>query len=187
MASEAASGLRFVPGRFEWLDLDVIEPHPRNANEGDVGAIAEAVDAIGFYGVMYVRPLDAGRYQLLDGEHRWLALRQKQGMRAPCWVMDVPDDETALRILTVQNRSVRLGRDRLDVLIDNLTDLAHTDLGLDGVGYDGDDLDALLAELAPPPIRALPAPPPASPAESGRAGMHATCPNCRTTFPLGGS
>lgn len=161
MAQEEASGLRFVPGEFQWVDLDSIEPHPRNANEGDVGAIAEAVDEVGFFGLMYVREIAPGRFQLLDGEHRWLALRQKHGVRGPCWVMDVPDDEAALRILTVQNRSVRLGRDRLDVQIENLTTLAGSPSGLAGTGFDGDDLDALIAELGPAPVLA-PDPPPAT-------------------------
>lgn len=61
------------------------------------------------------------------------------------WV-DV-DDERARRILVADNRTTRLGHDDPEALASLLTELAETEGGLDGTGFDGDDLDALLVDL----------------------------------------
>ena len=63
-----------------------------------------------------------------------------------CWV-DV-DDETALRLLLADNRTTRLGRDDENVLAELLAELANSEAGLVGTGYDGDFLDELISDLA---------------------------------------
>jgi len=58
------------------------------------------------------------------------------------------DDEAALRILLADNRTARLGSDNEAALAELLTELAGTERGLAGTGFDGDDLDTLLNDLA---------------------------------------
>ena len=61
------------------------------------------------------------------------------------------DDATAERIVLGDNRTNRLGRDDTRVLLDMLQRVANDPLvGLDGTGWDGDDLDELLARLDGP-------------------------------------
>lgn len=164
-ASEAAGGVRFVPGEFMWLPLEELEPHPWNPNEGDLGALADSIDTVGFYGVVYVQHRDrapSGKYRLLDGEHRWRDLLRRQAPTVPCWVMDL-DVEDALRVLASSHRIPRLGRERPEAVASVLDELASTDRCYAGTGWDGDDHDMVRSELeqltAPPPTRA-PDPPP---------------------------
>jgi hypothetical protein len=58
------------------------------------------------------------------------------------------DDETATRLLIASDRIARLGLHDQAQLFDLLSGLAQTDEGLAGTGYDGDDLDRLLRDLA---------------------------------------
>lgn len=179
-ATEQANGLRFIPGRLEWVPLAQLVPHPRNANDGDVGAITESIEEVGFYGLILCRPM-GDEFQILAGEHRWRALQAEGGLRGPCWVMDV-DDETALRILN-DNRFTRLGHDRLDVLSQNLAELARTPTGLHGTGFDGDDLDAILRELDPgEPFRPAPQLRPPAPIPLTAACPATRCPSCGHEF-----
>ena len=59
------------------------------------------------------------------------------------------------RILLADNRTSRLGNDNPNALAELLAELAGTDKGLSGTGFDGDDLDALISELAGMPQSGL--------------------------------
>ena len=144
--------------------------HPRNANESDLGAIYESIQANGFYGSLIVQ---RSTCHIISGNHRFLAA-QKLGYRElPVTWIDCSDEE-ALRILLVDNRTARLGVDNAAKLAELLTELADTDTGLTGVGYDADFLDDLLQDLArdATPIE-QPAPPPAQ--EDTRPGVIVFC------------
>lgn len=170
IAAEATGGTRFVPYRVEWLRLDELEPHDRNTNSGDAGAVADAVDTVGFVGPVLVQDATrtpSGKYRLIDGETRYHDLVRRGAPSVPCWIVDV-DDAHALRILAGWNRIGRLGRDRPDELAGLLRELADGPGGLAGTGFDGDDLDMLLRDLeepfAPPPPESVePSEPPAVP------------------------
>lgn len=131
-----------IDQEYELVPVVDLTPHPANFNEGDIGVIHESVEANGFYGAI-VAQRSTG--YVLAGNHRLVAAGQAGIEQVPVLWVDV-DDSQALRILTVDNRSTRLGHDRVDDLIDVLTSLAMEDIGLAGTGFDGDDLDALIAE-----------------------------------------
>jgi site-specific DNA-methyltransferase (adenine-specific) len=131
----------------EAVPLERLTPSPENVNEGDVGAIAESIQTNGFYGSVIAQRSSG---TIIAGEHRWRAAQATGGETVPVIWLDV-DDEQARRIRLVDNRTTRLGRDDEARLAELLTELAATDLGLAGTGYDGDDLDQLLADVAPPP------------------------------------
>lgn len=99
----------------------------------------------GWYGTVIVQK---STNRIIAGNHRVAAARQLGWTHVPVQIIDV-DDEAASRINLADNRTARLGTDDSDLLAEILTTLASTDLGLDGTGYDGDDLDDLLADLAP--------------------------------------
>jgi hypothetical protein len=58
------------------------------------------------------------------------------------------DAKQELRILMADNRTTRLGQDDDAKLADILSELAATEIGLDGTGYSPQDLDALIGEIA---------------------------------------
>lgn len=120
--------------------IDDLEPHPDNPNRGDVDTIAESIDAHGFYGAVMVQE---SRKRIIAGEHRWRAARQEGMTKLPVILVDC-DDEEALRIMLVDNRSAEKSqRDDqiLATILNGMTDLT-------GTGYDDDDMKRLARILA---------------------------------------
>lgn len=168
MADDTSSSVTFLAHEIEYCDLDSIEPHPDNPNEGDVGAIAESVDEVGFVDPIVVQ-LSSRR--ILSGEHRWLTLKALGETTGPMIFIDV-DDATALRYLIGANEIARR-RSRIDddAVSKLLVDLQQSGGGVRGTGYDDDDVDALLNRISgahegsgggsapspnPPPERTIP-------------------------------
>lgn len=127
----------------ERVALSELTQHPANPRMGDVGAIAESIEANGFYGVV-VAQRSTGR--ILAGNHRVRAAEVLGLTELPVIYLDV-DDDRALRILLADNRTNDLASYDDAGLVDLLADLAQTQDGLTGTGYDGDVLDELLADL----------------------------------------
>jgi hypothetical protein len=123
--------------------IDSIQPHPRNVNDGDCGAIGVSMDANGFFGAVLVQ--ESTGY-ILAGKHRWLVRKQRGAKTIPVLYQDV-DDAAALRIMLADNRTARLGADdplKLSELLQEILSDAGT---LEGTGFTGDDLDELLSDL----------------------------------------
>lgn len=136
----AAPGVELVP-------VDALELHPANPRQGDIGAIVESIQANGWWGVVVAQ---TSTRRVLVGNHRLQAARLVGMDAVPVHWLDV-DDATALRVLLADNRS----NDRAaydDAALADLLSSILADAGtLDGTLFDGDDLDALLADLAPLP------------------------------------
>ena len=130
---------------FEMVPIGRLKTHPRNVNESDLGAIIESIKAQGFYGALVAQ---RGTNFVCAGNHRLLAARQLGFDTLPVTWIDC-DDETALRVMIADNRTTRLGHDNPAALAELLAELAATETGLGaGLGYDGDDLDQLISDLA---------------------------------------
>lgn len=125
------------------VGIESVRPHPKNPRHGDVGAICESIEANGFYGAIVVQRSTGF---ILAGNHRLMAAKAQGLTEIPCVWVDV-DDDLALRILLADNRTNDLASYDESVLASLLADLASTS-DLLGTGYDGDDLDALIAEMA---------------------------------------
>lgn len=130
--------------QYELVTLDKLTTHPANPRQGDIGAVVASIEAHGFYGALVVQR-STGR--ILAGNHRYLAAKALAMKAVPVTYVDV-DDELAHRILVADNRTSDLGTYDDVALAELLTQLAQSDGGLDGTGYDGDDLDALLGDIA---------------------------------------
>ena len=143
------------------VPVDQLRPHPDNPNQGDVGAIVESIETVGFYGVVTAQKPRNGRKlgRILAGEHRWLAAKAEGAESIPVNWLDV-DDEESKRILLGDNQIARLASLDMAAQAAMLTALAGTDRGLAGTGTDGDDLDQLLNDLANQDIHPQPEPPP---------------------------
>ncbi len=119
-----------------------LKPHPSNPRQGDVGAIIQSIEANGWYGTL-VAQISTGH--VLAGNHRLQAAIHCGLDRVPVHWVDV-DDDTAHRILLADNRTTDLATYDEHALADLLVEMGKTG-NLDGTGYDGDDLDDLLADL----------------------------------------
>ena len=159
---------------YEMVPIGRLKSHERNVNQGDFGAIQESIEANGFFGALVCQ---RSSRRILAGNHRF-AVAQKLGYtELPVTWVDV-DDEAALRILLADNRTGRLGTDNSAALAELLAELAGTDTGLAGTGYDGDALDQLIADLAGPDFS------PVGMDEQGQLDQKAKviCPECKHEF-----
>lgn len=123
-----------------------LHEHPDNPRQGDVGAIIQSIERNGVYQPIVVQRSTG---TVIAGNHRLKAIRALGIETAQAILLDV-DDAQAKAILVADNRTSDLATYDDHALADLLTDLAQSDLGLEGTGYDGDDLDRLLADLAEP-------------------------------------
>jgi hypothetical protein len=127
-----------------------LHPYYRNPRQGDVGAISESLKHLGQYRTIVVnRGTLTGRpNEILAGNHTHQAAVHLKWKEIDVDYVDV-DEETAARIVAVDNRTNDLATYDPFELTEMLKDLAATDLGLIATGYDGDDLDDLLAQVWP--------------------------------------
>jgi ParB-like chromosome segregation protein Spo0J len=122
----------------EPVPIDSLVPYPGNARQGDVGAIAESLATHGQY-----RPIVVNRptREILVGNHTWQAAARLGWSEIAVTFVDV-DPIEARRIVLVDNRTTDIATYDSDALGDLLRTVS-TDLR--GTGFDGDDLDDLLA------------------------------------------
>lgn len=128
------------------VPIDEIQPHPRNVREGDLGVIIESLKAHGQYQSLTVQQSTGN---IIRGNHTWRAMKELGYDKVAVTYIDVPDD-VALRIMLVDNRSSDLASYDDRALTELLVELTSTMEGLQGTGFDGDDLDELIALLSPP-------------------------------------
>jgi ParB-like nuclease domain len=144
MRENAAVGL--IPDSLADLTvpIDSVEFYERNPRRGDVELLKRSLLANGLY-----RPLvvNSRTNEVLAGNHTLKAARELGWTEIAATFVDV-DDETAARIVLVDNRSSDLAtydEPELAELLSSLTEL-------DGSGYSSDDLDVLLASLESPEL-----------------------------------
>lgn len=143
MPDPTPDALALVSQKYQIAKIDAIQPHPKNPRKGDGEKIDASLDASGFYGAIYVQRSTGN---ILAGNNRWLRSKAKGLAKIPVIYLDV-DDATALRILLADNATSDGATYDNAALTELLNDLAVTDGGLSGSGYDGDDLAGLLAGL----------------------------------------
>lgn len=147
--------------RVEYVPLTELRRWPRNPKRHDLGSLHSSVSRFGFVNPILINEASG---LILAGHGRLDTLQQRKaaGESPPGnvrkngndWLIPVVrgvelTDEEAEAYSVADNRLVELGGWDDQVLSEVLADLAAGP-GLDGVGFDEEDLDALLAELAPP-------------------------------------
>jgi DNA modification methylase len=149
--------------QIDWLALDNLELWSSNPNQGDVGSIHASINRFGYNDVIAVWN---GRVQ--GGNHRKIALHQlwQGGWRpsekdrmarvngddvlevAAVDVSHLETEQEANAFGLALNRTTRLGIDDDRMLAALLQDISAVDDDLlVAAGYDGDDVDLLLADL----------------------------------------
>ena len=97
---------------IESIAVDLIRPNSFNSNEVSAEEQEKIKDDIlvnGFFGAILVRPLpaEAGAavYEIVDGEHRWRALKEIGVTEIPCLVVEHDDAQAKIN-------SIRLNTER---------------------------------------------------------------------------
>ena len=146
---------------IDWMRLGDIKLARRNPKSHDLGQINESIGRFGYITPMF---MDEGTGRLVAGHGRWKALSgmKVRGETRPTgvrvgridgeWLVPVIRGHTFVSegemeaYLIADNRSTELGGWDEDMLMTILADLSlDEEVGLDGVGFDGDDIDKLLA------------------------------------------
>jgi DNA modification methylase len=148
------------PVRVEYMALGALLRAPRNPKNHDIGLIDQSFSRFG-----YVEPIAINEKtgRIVAGHGRLDTLQQKKanGKRPPERIVERDDDwyvpvirgvefdsdTDAESYLISSNRSTILGGWKDPELAILLSDLAAQDGGLDGVGFDRDDLDDLLRRI----------------------------------------
>lgn len=129
--------------KFLSQPINQFRTHPRNVRQGDVGAICESLEKNGQYRPIVVQTSTG---HILAGNHTFLAAKSLGWKEIAATFIDC-DDESALRILLVDNRANDLAMYDDRALAEVLKELQASDFGLDGSLFTGDDLDDLLYRL----------------------------------------
>jgi len=151
---------------LQWIPLDALQPHPENANVMPPRLRAKLkanLARTGRYEPLVVRPLadaDSRCYQLLNGHHRAMALRDLGHTHARCDVWDVDDDEARLLLVTLNRLEGRDDPSRRAALVARLAEGRRSE-DLARLLPEPPDALARLRKLAEPP------PGPADPADVG--------------------
>ncbi len=129
--------------RYERVSVDELKPHPKNARQGDVGAISESLRENGQYRPLVVQQ---GTNFILAGNHTFKAAKLLGWKDIEVGFIDC-DDDRALRILLADNRANDLATYDSNVLKEILEELAATPLELSGTLFDGDVLDEIISDI----------------------------------------
>ena len=129
-----------------WVETQHLRPHPRNARNGDIEAIAESLRVNGQY-----RPIVlAADGTILAGNHTYMAAMSLGWDKIAAVRVDVaPESPEAIRIMLADNRTADLGNYDDGLLAELLANLDEAE-GLMGTGYDDNDLAELLTSIHEP-------------------------------------
>ena len=124
------------------VPLGDLTTHPRNAREGDIGAIMESLKRFGQQKPIVAQKREDEPHVIIAGNHLYRAATEL-GWTHIAVVVAPMDDITALSFLIADNRTQELGTYDDHALAVLLSELAMSG-NLEATGYDGDDVDALL-------------------------------------------
>jgi ParB-like chromosome segregation protein Spo0J len=127
------------------VPLDAIHQHPDNPNNGDLDSLTESIRVNGFYSPIIVN--EAG--QIIAGNHRYQAMIGLGATHIPAVCVDA-DSEATIRMMLADNKITRNGWDDGAIVAALLKDLAETDIGIIGTGWNEDDLARMAAEADTP-------------------------------------
>ena len=121
------------------VDVSELTEYPDNTRQGDVGAIVTSLEENGQY-----RPIVVNKrtMQILAGNHTYQAALHLKWDKIAVSYVDV-DEDTAKRIVLIDNRANDLADYDYPALVEQLTELTKTEKSLVGTGFNLDDLDDL--------------------------------------------
>ena len=134
------ASMKSVIAETTTIDINSVFPYPMNARQGDIGTIAESLRENGQFRPIVVNKSDNS---ILVGNHTWKAAKMLGWREIAATFVDV-DDEAAARIVLVDNKTADLGTyDHVE-----LAEMLRGMVSFEGTGYDGDDVDELVRDVA---------------------------------------
>lgn len=127
------------------VPLTDVHQHPDNPNNGDLDGLIESITVNGFYQPIIINE----QGEILAGNHRYQAMHALGETHIPAIRVDA-DREKSLRLMLVDNKITRNGWDDGAIIERLLADLAESDIGLIGTGWNEDDLAQLVASSQEP-------------------------------------
>lgn len=126
------------------VDIDSVQQHPDNYNNGDLDEIIQSIEINGMYRPIYVQRSTG---YIFAGNHTWEACKTLGATQVPVVFADI-DDNTALRIMLADNHIAQMARPDDAALLKILEHLDAND-SLMGSSYGQSDLLAYraLAEI----------------------------------------
>jgi len=155
---------------YELVDIDSVQPHPKNTNEGDVGCIIESIEVNGFIGAAVVQRSTG---YIVAGKHRWLAAKERGLIQFPVIWADL-DDATALCFMLADNRTARLGVDNPQELAELLESIRSDQGDLKGTGFDEEALQEIMDDMGRKLVDEQP--------EAAGKDKSVKCPSCGHRF-----
>jgi ParB-like chromosome segregation protein Spo0J len=140
------------------IPIDLIDAHPDNANRMTPETLAKLREHLarsGRYPPLIVRPRPrprprmGHRYEMLDGHHRLIVLRELGHREAECVVWEVDDEQAAELLLTLNRLHGEDDPHRRGALIARLGRSIHMDELASRLPDPRNRIDALLALHAP--------------------------------------
>jgi DNA modification methylase len=135
--------MKIINKKIEETDIDNLKPHPENPRHGQIASISNSIKINGFYGAIVAQKSTG---YVLAGNHRLKAAKECGIEKIPVAWVDCTDEE-AKRILLADNRLSDLAEYDNDALVNILKELAESDLGLDGTGYDDSFLESIVDDI----------------------------------------
>lgn len=126
------------------LPISEVTPHPKNAKKHPASQIEKLCRIIALSGFDQPLVVDMNKV-IIKGEGRWKACQKLGFTEVPCIMLDVPED-IAQKIRLADNRVAEDGTYDLNLLLESLNQFKGKDLV--DTGYNQDDLDKLLGQLA---------------------------------------
>lgn len=131
--------------QVERVPIGELRQFPGNPNEGDVDAIAESLAENGLFEPVIVQRSTG---YILSHNHVTQAAERLGWTHLDAIRVDV-DDIRAKKIVAAANRTAELSKRNDYLLAELLSDIADSDTGLEGTGYDDAFLDDLMARVEP--------------------------------------
>jgi ParB-like chromosome segregation protein Spo0J len=134
----------------EPVAIGSLKPHPENPRMGDVDDIAQSLTDHGQFKPIVVNKRAPMKNVIAAGHHTWLAARRLGWPQIGVVYIDVDADEHK-RIMLIDNASTDSASYDFRIQAKVLNELAKTQLGLKGTGFDDaylKELNSSLAELA---------------------------------------
>jgi len=121
----------------EKIDINLIHENPWNANrmsDRTFGALTKSMLSNGFVGSLLVRKDAAGGYELIDGHHRWAALKSLGATEVPVIVLDIDDVES--KIISINTADLKGDFDDAELLniLNKMATVLPPDAISDGTG-----------------------------------------------------
>ena len=126
------------------FDVDELQPNEWNPNKMDEEIMESLIHGVKTEGQVQPVLIQAGTLKIIDGEHRWMAVKRAGSKKVGAIVLDVDDVQAKKLTLAMNNRRGRHETEALDKLLSDLQEQSGSLNALD-LGYSEEMLDRLLA------------------------------------------